>query len=448
MAYFSFFHLPIFTRLTAFAAGILLFFGVGAFPLLCAASVGVSPAILANDHLLAGSRVTYVVAINSGDLSTDPVTLVTSVEGDVQSWVTLSAETVTLSSAAPQVFLEVSIVVPTTTASGEYFGTIHIEEQASPDATGDLHSVVSLSLPLQFTVTSQQQASYTVSDLNVPTLEEGDPLFLYFTVDNTGNIPGGPDHATVIITTADEKRQLSTETTQVSSKVQPFTYATESAVFSRTLPVGEYWLHARVLSGTTEQHTRKLHLEVVPKGSLGLRLTADHFAITPSDTDPARITLTGVVRNHTTDQVVSQTVITVRDKQDVLVSVQTVTTLLQANEQKAISAILPVSTAGEYMVAAEVRYPGNGKLTIPDFLGYTVASTDQGMVARVSAKPLPLWVEVVKVIVFIVCMIMGGVFVWKKKSRVAPVTVVPKQDAQPKKAAAQKDTTPSKQKRT
>jgi len=264
-------------------------------PLLCRASLGISPAQLTNDHVLAGTTLHYTLTASSGDVSTDTtIQLTNSVQGDIQSWVVLSTDHLTLSADQAHNTIDVTVQVPNDVLVGEYTGTIIVNEvdQSQSGSGTDLHSLITLSLPITITVVPDVYEEYTVSDVNVLPQSEQDPIALFFNVDNTGNVASGPDRAKVTIMNSDETEQVDEIEVPLTDKTKPFTYATETAVFTKTAPVGSYWLTARILDGTEEQQVRKLRLEVVPSADMSSadqatrqRILEDHSGIsTTADT--------------------------------------------------------------------------------------------------------------------------------------------------------------------
>jgi len=240
-------------------------------PLLCQASLGISPAQLGNDHVLAGTTLHYTLTASSGDISTDTtMQLTNSVQGDIQSWVVLSTDHLTLSADQAHNTIDVTVQVPNDASVGEYTGAIMMNEvdQSQSGSGADLHSLVTLSVPLHFSVTTETVSEYAVSDIGVVTQEEDDPITITFTVDNTGNVGSGPDRATLIVTTSDESTQLYEGSAIIQEITEPFSYANEHVTFDHTLPIGSYWLTAHIFDKSEEKQTRKLHLDIVAANTL------------------------------------------------------------------------------------------------------------------------------------------------------------------------------------
>lgn len=241
------------------------------FPVMTQASLGISPAQLGNDHVLAGTTLHYTLTASSGDIAADTkMELVDSIQGDIESWVELSTDHLTLSADQPQSAIDVTVQVPGDATVGKYTGSITINEvdQSQMSSGADLHSLITLSLPITITVVQDVYEEYTVSDVNVLPQSEQDTVALFFTVDNTGNVANGPDRAKVTIMNSDETEQVDEIEVALTDKTKPFTYATETAVFTKTVPVGSYWLTARILDGAEERQVRKLRLEVVSSADM------------------------------------------------------------------------------------------------------------------------------------------------------------------------------------
>ncbi len=251
----------------------------GGFANVALAGFGITPPYVRNDALRPGSEYTQEIIIVRSDPTEDLNAELTLNLPGIESWFTFDrGMKFTLPKGESQVKMNVTVRVPDDAKLGDYRGNIRIRT-SSPQlpTTG-----VSLALGAQIDVllsVKEEIYDFQVRRVELFEAEEGyKKWWLDFPgkikfgiyIENTGNVPAGPDHITLEIFDADGQRSLETDAnTNKVEQILPFATKRVFAYLPTRLPPGSYRVKYDI--GKTKDISAQkgeLALSILPRGTI------------------------------------------------------------------------------------------------------------------------------------------------------------------------------------
>ncbi len=265
------------------------------------AGLGISPSQMISSNLSKGSHVESTFVLSRSDPTQDFYFKVT-LEGPAKDWVTLDKGMEFTMPAGQQRFpITVLVDVPKDAATGEYKGGIRmVSSSKASNATSGNGASTALSSLIQtdFTVTGDQILAYDVSSIGIHNIEEGSPLDVSLTINNTGNVAARPTKVHVeVLDKLDLKLLESSDITEMGS-VASFKTGDISLAVPTKLSKDQYWAKISAYRDDTLLKEQNLVFEIVKVGDLNKSGDLKELICNKNASVGEIVKITGVLENN------------------------------------------------------------------------------------------------------------------------------------------------------
>ncbi|HLD03358.1 MAG TPA: hypothetical protein VJC17_01150 [Candidatus Dojkabacteria bacterium] len=209
-------------------------------------SFGASPATISNQFLLPGSEFTQDIVLSRSQPDTETVAEFVVDAPEIESWLIFQPDkTVTMPKGEQRVKAKLMVKVPEDAKLGDYSGYVRVR-LGEEDQTGQVILTPAVRLDLIFTVTDQQFGDIKVLMSDIGDFEKNNPLKLYLTLKNDGNIKSGPEKVTLLVTDL-LKNPVKELEALLDAKVAPFSTEKVTVNFKdHNLELGQYFAKVKV----------------------------------------------------------------------------------------------------------------------------------------------------------------------------------------------------------
>jgi len=241
------------------------------------ANVGVSPATLTFKDVLRGGFAERPVMVIID--TEDPVDVTATTRGEIESWITLSEETFSVSKG--KAFqLMVSVTPPSDTPNGNYTGFVTVKSSRLSQgqeghATGLIIPTLDIFVTVQ--VTDKEVRKCRATGFKVASIEEDDDIVFEVDVLNEGNIRLNPsitfdiwDQDSINIVKQSEYSQTQIKPTQSSHML--------IRIPSTGLDLGQYWVDMSAIDCYASQ---TLTFDVLEEGALRAAGVLERIVVSP-----------------------------------------------------------------------------------------------------------------------------------------------------------------------
>jgi len=259
-----------------------LFFAIISFfliyPFTGQAGFGISPPYVSNEYLSQGSHYEKEIVLVRGEPNEDlQVELSVDVPG-ANDWFSFNKGTsFTLPKGEKQVPLVVKVDVPNNADFGEYKGKINISTSSQEPSKGTVGIALGGDIDVKLKVIKGGILNFKINNVKISDAEENYSWLLWqvptwinlgLQMENLGNIKSSPSK--VLIDVYDNKEENIIETAEAIKigKVDPFKTDWVTAKIPTKLESGNYWVRYRVYKNDEINKQGKMHLSVMPYGSL------------------------------------------------------------------------------------------------------------------------------------------------------------------------------------
>lgn len=203
-------------------------------------NIGVSPASVRFEDVMREGYAERYITISADSESSVRVDFESW--GDVAEWIDLPNETIYVSKGNPKQ-IKISISPPSDIPNGNYTGFVKVmtgsnSEVLEDHAVGKIQS--SLDLAIFVSVTDIEFVDCEVSDIEISSAEEGDPVILSMDVLNKGNVRLRPN-VLADIWDQDQNDVLKSESFFGDSLLPTIENEFEFEISSKDLDLGQYW---------------------------------------------------------------------------------------------------------------------------------------------------------------------------------------------------------------
>jgi hypothetical protein len=162
-----------------------------------ASAFGVSPGKIEENRLVPGSTVTRTISLVQGNPTEDVSVVVLVDSSNMKDWMIFDPGLDFVIPAGVQQFpFKVTIAVPKDAAFGNYSAYLRVRTKPKPAEEGGSVAVsVGARVDVNVTVGDNIIEEFNVKALAIQDITEGDPLTVSARIENTGNVPTGPDSA-------------------------------------------------------------------------------------------------------------------------------------------------------------------------------------------------------------------------------------------------------------
>ncbi len=160
------------------------------------------------------------------------------------------------------------ISVPQKAPNGEYDVSAQIVFSSNEKGTGPNSAVVSsgVVVNIKFTVSGKEVINYRISSVQIPSAEEGSPVFVVMRINNKGNVLAKPEKVELIVKDR-TKEIITSSSTQDITSVEPYTAAESVAVFTIGLKPGFYFGDVKIHRKGAIQSIDDIPFDIVQRGA-------------------------------------------------------------------------------------------------------------------------------------------------------------------------------------
>jgi hypothetical protein len=220
-----------------------------------ATAFGISPGKIEESRLVRGSTVTRTISLVQGNPTEDTPVEVLVDSQDMKDWLSFDPGLSFVIPAGVQQFpFRVSITVPQDAEFGNYSAFLRVRTQPKPaEGAGTVAISVGARVDVNLTVGDNVIEEFNVKALSIEDITEGEPLTVSARIENTGNVPTGPDSASFELFDKFGGIRLAFTTLDgaVIDTVAPFSEKTLTLRFPIDLRIapGQYRGHVKVFDG-------------------------------------------------------------------------------------------------------------------------------------------------------------------------------------------------------
>ena len=213
---------------------------------------GVSPPYIRADRLVPGSRYEATIMLSQGKPDEDlRIKAEFDVPKKVRSWFSVEqGEEFVISAGVQQFPMKVIIQVPQNADLGIFNGYLRVNTIPKEEA-GQVVIAVGGRIDINLKIGDEIVADYIIRRIEILDVAEGDPLKVKVTLENTGNVPIGPERATFDLFDKYGDVRLGYSQTEEINEVPSF--QTKSFVIKFPLDIklglGEYWGEVKLYRG-------------------------------------------------------------------------------------------------------------------------------------------------------------------------------------------------------
>jgi len=229
---------------------------------------GVSPPRIINDHLIPGAHFEQTIILTQAEPDRPLKIRVVMQAPDIEDWLTLEpGREFTIPEGIQQFPLKVSIDVPKDTAYERYEGEFIVE--ALTGGEGQVSIITGAVVQLRLRVSGEEYADFKLRGIDVPNIEQGDPVKVKIKLENLGNVKIRPSKVFVRIFDQYQKKLLEKGEAVNMGYVKPFEKGEVIAELPAKLEIGEYWAEVDIYKQEQLLLKDKRYFKVVEKGQLG-----------------------------------------------------------------------------------------------------------------------------------------------------------------------------------
>jgi hypothetical protein len=222
-------------------------------------------------NLSKGATMEKIFMMSRSDPNEDLFFTVTT-EGATKDWITIDQGKTFVMPKGQQRFPIVVIAkIPLDAANGHYEGGIRIVSStgSAKAINGSGSSVVLASLiQTDFTVTGKQILEYEVTAIKVQNIEEGSPLEVMMTINNTGNVTARPTKVHVELYDKFNSALLESSDISEMGSVKPFEVGNIVIPIATKLGLDQYWAKISAYNNETILREDSMVFEIVGVGNL------------------------------------------------------------------------------------------------------------------------------------------------------------------------------------
>jgi len=246
------------------------FFGFLVDSLAATGSFGISPPYVTNEHLIPGAHFEQTIYLVQDKPLSGSKARVEIDAPEIEDWITIDKGLAfPFPDGEKKVPVTIIVDVPKDTEYGNYRGFITFKRiPPSESSGGGVSTILGVRADLNLVVTEAGFADFKVKGISVSTIEKGDPLAVLLMVENTGNVPTGPNKVHVDIYNIAYNDLLASDDITDLGWVEPFKTQQIKGEMSVDLDLGEYWADVSVYKEGESSGVYRIHFLVVPEGTL------------------------------------------------------------------------------------------------------------------------------------------------------------------------------------
>lgn len=233
-----------------------------------AASFGISPPRITNDHLKPGSNFVYVIDISASGLQEEMI-IHTEIEGDpeISQWLSVqNRDNLVLKRGENTTPVSVNVRIPTNAQVGEYHGNLKIYLAHNNGLQDNVAILLGASAEVDLNVIDYDVTDYYIQSISVDPIIEGQDLDLTLNIKNLGNtvIRNIKTYASISeVHTGAQAADASGEILSVPVYPQDM-IKSKINLTGLDLKAGNYWLNVESFKGNEPVFKNKLYLTVKP----------------------------------------------------------------------------------------------------------------------------------------------------------------------------------------
>lgn len=213
------------------------------------AGFGVSPGVINEDKLVAGTKLNRVIYLVQGNQTEDMKVKVSIESKDMADWITFkNGNEFTIPAGQQQYPLNVQINVPKGAKLGIYNAFIRVSTFPTKVDGSQITVALGGKVTVSLTVGNDVISSFNVKSINVLDVSEGDLPKAEVVVVNTGNVPVAPENSSFELFNKYGEIRLAYGENDLFSKTDPFSEGKTTLTYPLDvrLSVGEYWGHVKI----------------------------------------------------------------------------------------------------------------------------------------------------------------------------------------------------------
>ena len=224
-------------------------FALALSPFIASAGFGVSPPLIQEDRLVRGIAFERVIYLVQGVPDRD-IPIEVTVDSEIKDWISFpQGMPITIPQGVQQFPLIVRVDVPDSADLGIYSGEIRITAVPQrADESGEVAVALGGLVTLDLTVGDGIIYDFSVKQIKILDIKEGDAPKANIQITNSGNVPAGPDTVTFELFNKFGEIRLAYAENHEFKKVPVFSEGGSTLSFPMDVYVapGEYWGHVKV----------------------------------------------------------------------------------------------------------------------------------------------------------------------------------------------------------
>lgn len=234
------------------------------------AGFGVSPPKVLNRHLLPGSHFEQTIYLVRSEPEKDLLATLEIDAPEVESWLTIeNGLEFTMPSGVQMFPLKVNVDVPSDAEFKTYSGRIWVKTRAKASEGQGMVSIgLGALITIDLAVSTEEVRGFIFQSFEIPKLEEGWPIKVLVSLQNTGNVKDGPSKIVLNVFDQYHSKKLQSSESTDFKQIKPFSTGAITAKFSNKLEVGTYWGDVIVYKDGDIIIAVKTVFHVVEKGTL------------------------------------------------------------------------------------------------------------------------------------------------------------------------------------
>lgn len=213
------------------------------------AGFGVSPPLIKEDRLVRGITFERVIYLVQGNPDRE-VPIEVTVDSDIKDWISFpQGMPITIPQGVQQFPLVVKVEVPESAELGIYSGNIRITAVPNrADESGEVAIALGGLVKLDLTVGEGVVYDFSVKQIKLLDIKEGESPKARIDIINSGNVPAGPDVVTFELFNKFGEIRLAYAESEDFKKVAVFSEGGDTLEFPMNIYIapGEYWGHVKV----------------------------------------------------------------------------------------------------------------------------------------------------------------------------------------------------------
>jgi len=379
------------------------------------AGLGISPSRMTVKHLLRDSHYEKTFVLSRSDPK-ETVNFRVLVEGSIKDWITTDKGTEFTWPASQQRF-PVTVIVepPSDTPNGLYEGSIRFITVPKPEEElGGSTAVVVLAAAVQakLTVTGEQVLEYTILAVTIKVVEEGLPIGIAITINNTGNVKARPTKVHVDI--YDKFKEILLESHDITETEMGFVDAFKRDDIIIEIPnklgIEQYWAVVSIYRDDVLLEEESVMFEIVEAGSLQRQGILKEI-INEEEVELGEIVkITGVFENTGQTGLSAKLVLEIYKDGKLVDLIESELISVEQGKTESLTAYFKPTEEGKYIIKGHIAYSGK-----------TTAAKESTFNVKAKAKDLvtsSIVALVIKALIIILCLIVGIVIFFRMKKKI------------------------------